>query len=159
MMKCFKCKMTSFSKPQSGLAVMEFLIVLLMLIPMMVATVEFGRYLYQLNTLTMAVRNGARYAGDNVIVRCPGTTISVCTTLEGETQNLVAFGNIVQDNGTEILAGIAAADVTVEEINVTGFTNPSHIRVNANYDFSPLFDFVPDNLGITMTASTVQRAL
>jgi len=158
MMRGVSCNMAHYKKSQSGVAVVEFVIVLLMLIPMVVATVEFGRYLNQYNTLTKAVRDGARYAGDNVIVRCTGT-ISVCSALEGETQNLVAFGNIVQANGTEILKGIAASDVTVTAINVPGFTNPSHIRVSADYDFSPLFSFIPNNLGITMTASTVQRAL
>lgn len=158
MMKDANCSMTHCKKSQSGLAVIEFVIVLLMLIPMMVATVEFGRYLHQYNTLTKAVRDGARYAGDNVIVKCTGN-ITVCSAIEGEIQNLVAFGNTVQANGTEILRNIAASDVTVTAIDVTGFTNPSHIKVSADYDFSPLFSFIPDNLGITMTASTVQRAL
>lgn len=158
MMKDVNCNLTRYKKTQSGLAVVELVIVLLMLIPMMVATVEFGRYLHQYNTLTKAVRDGARYAGDNVIVRCVGT-VSVCSAIEGETQNLVAYGNTVQANGTEILTGILAGDVTVTAINVPGFTNPSHISVSADYDFSPLFSFIPDTLGITMTASTVQRAL
>ncbi|MGB5716026.1 MAG: hypothetical protein WBN81_02930, partial [Gammaproteobacteria bacterium] len=83
----------------------------------------------------------------------------VCSALELETQNLVAFGSTVKSNGTEILKNIAASDVTVTAIDVAGFTNPSHISVSADYDFSPLFSFIPDNLGITMTASTVQRAL
>jgi len=158
MMKGLNRNMTIDRKPQSGVAVVEFLIVLLMLIPMMVATVEFGRYIYQLNTLTKAVRDGARYAGDNAPTS--SGLVSVSAALRSETQNLVAYGNVVQASGTEVLSGITAGDVTVTTIDVSGITpSPSHVRVSATYDFEPLFSFIPDNLGITMTASTVQRGI
>jgi Flp pilus assembly protein TadG len=157
-MKDLHWNMTFNRKSQSGLAVVEFLIVLIMLIPMLVATVEFGRYLHQYNTLTKAVRDGARYASDNAVTS--SGLVSVSSTLMSETQNLVAYGNTVQANGTEILNGITAGDVSVTTVDVAGISpSPSHVRVSATYDFEPLFGFIPDTIGITMTASTVQRGI
>ena len=160
-MKDMTCKRPNRRITQSGLAVVEFVIVLPLLITIVVATLELGRYIYQYNTLTKAVQAGARYAGDNSLTRdgviMTGTPL---TNLVAETQNLVAFSNIVAGNGTEILDGIAAADVTVTTVDLGGFSiSPNHIKVSADYDFNYFFDFIPDHLNPTMTASTVHPAI
>lgn len=147
-------------KSQRGLAAIEYIVVLLMLIPMVIGTVELGRYIYQYNTLTKAVRDGARYAGDNAL--SSSGILTLTGTLISETQNLVAYGNTNTALGTAVLQGINSADVSVTAIDVTGMSagtiSPSHVRVTADYTFTPLFDIIPAG-SITMTASTVQRAI
>ncbi len=46
---------------QSGAIAVEFALVALILIPLIIGTVEFGRVLYAYDTLTKAVRSSARY--------------------------------------------------------------------------------------------------
>ena len=126
----------------------------------MVATLELGRYIYQYNTLTKAVQAGARYAGDNALTR-DGVIITNTpwTDLVDETRNLVAFGDIA-GNGTAILDDITEANVTVTTVDLTGFPiSPNHIKVSADYAFDYFFEFIPDHLNPTMTASTVHPAI
>lgn len=163
-MNFMRCKAPGCRNRQSGLAVVEFVIVLLMLIPMMIGTVELGRYINQYNTLTKAVRDGARYAGDASLSTSSPRTMNLSDTIKTQTRNLVVYGDI-NGAGTVLLAGFDPSTVTVTAIEVAGLYNnaPSvsgdnHVSVSANYTFTPLFDFIPV-ANLTMTASTVQPAI
>jgi len=145
---------------QRGLATMEFAIALPLIILIALAVTELGRGLYQYNTLTKAVRDGARYLSNVAVGPLGIVDIGPHVT---DTQNIVVYGDI--DGGSSVLPGLAPANVTVTAINVAlpgGGINPNHVRVSATYTFTPLFPAL-SSLGYsmvpTMTASTVQRAL
>ncbi len=78
---------------QRGSAVVELAIVLPLLLLIFLGTAEFGRALFQYNTLTKAVRDGARYIsqhslkGSTGVVDVPSSAVAVV-----ETKNLVVYG-------------------------------------------------------------------
>ncbi|MEJ2115423.1 MAG: pilus assembly protein, partial [Gammaproteobacteria bacterium] len=79
---------TKFNSHQGGLAAVEFVVILPILLLLMLASAELGRAFYQYNTLTKTVRDGARYLADNSLI---GTTGLIDITGEASnTQNLVA---------------------------------------------------------------------
>jgi hypothetical protein len=145
---------------QRGLAAIEFAIALPLIILIALAVTELGRGLYQYNTLTKAVRDGARYLS-NVAVGPLG--IVDIGPLVSDTKNIVVYGDI--NGGTPVLPNFAPADVTVSTVDVPlpgGGISPNHVRVSATYTFTPLFPAL-SSLGYSMlpamTASTVERAL
>jgi hypothetical protein len=124
----------------------------------MLATAEVGRVLFQYNTLTKAVRDGARYAGSHV---ADDTTriVDITTQDESEIRNLVVTGNIA-GSGTPLLPGLEANDVTVNDLG-NGF-----VSVTATYTCEPMLGASlptfglgdPINLAIPLTATVVMRA-
>lgn len=87
---------------QSGVAIVEFALVLPLLLILTFITTEFGRALYQYNILTKSVRDAARYlstqpswkSGDpdtNVISVVSGTSITI-GDVKQTAKNLVVFG-------------------------------------------------------------------
>lgn len=149
---------------QRGSAVVEFAIVLPLLLLLTLGTAEFGHAFYRYNTLTKAVRDGARYLaaharlGDtNVIVLGRNGPEGVPLTLA--TQNVTVFGN-AYGTGTAVLDGLSVGD-----INVT-VADSEHISVSATYTYSPIFSMVPGfglgsdiSTALTLQASVIMRAL
>lgn len=84
---------------QKGAAVTEFALVLPLLLILTFITTEFGRALYEYNTLTKSVRDAARYLS----VRSPQTNIT-------EAKNLVIYGNTA-GYGNPLVAGITVSNV------------------------------------------------
>jgi hypothetical protein len=80
---------------QSGVALVEFALVLPLLLLITLITTEFGRALYQYNTLAKSVRDSVRYLS----VQTPGTKID-------EAKNLVVFGSL-SNTGTPLAFGLA----------------------------------------------------
>lgn len=144
---------------QRGVATIEFAICAPVLFLLMLATAEFGRAMFQYNTLVKAVRDGARYIATNAAV---GTTrvVNITTVRRNETRNLVVTGNI-GGTGTVLLPGLTANNVTVTDVG-NGF-----VRVSATYTYAPMigatlptFGFgAPIDLSMTFPATVVMRAL
>jgi Flp pilus assembly protein TadG len=98
------------------------------LLAMMLATAEVTRVFVDHNTLTKAVRNGARYVAANAYQGTTGV-IAVGATLTAETRNLVVYGNTA-GTGAPVLPGLTAADITVTDIGA------NNIRVSAAHTIS-----------------------
>ena len=148
-------------KQQRGLAATEFAIALPLIVLLALAVTELGRGLYQYNTLTKAVRQGARHLSDVAIG--PVGTIDIAPHIAA-TQNLVVYGD-TGGGATPMLPGLTTADVSISTVDVplpSGGISPNHIEVSATYTFTPLFPAL-SSLGYsmvpTMTASVVERAL
>jgi Flp pilus assembly protein TadG len=84
---------------QHGVALVEFALVLPVLLVLAFTVTEFGRALYQYNTLTKSVRDAARYLS----MQMPGTHIA-------EAKNLIVFGNTA-GTGTPLARGLTLANV------------------------------------------------
>lgn len=165
----------SLLQRESGVAMVEFAIVLPLLILILFGITELGRALYQENTLDKAVNTGARYLArmPDIATFDDHTGTGDCTWVDAsqpevaaavaEAQNLVA-----NDRDTlPILPGLAPGNVDVdfEYSTITKYGNiPVQIcivRVSAAVPFSALFGeiVVPfTNLGsITLNAVTEER--
>src|SRR5688500_11611226 len=84
---------------QHGVALVEFALILPLLLLLTFITTEFGRAMYQYNTLAKSVRDSARYLS----MQTPGTKMT-------EARNLVVYGNTA-GTGTPLALGLTMAHV------------------------------------------------
>lgn len=119
---------------------MEMVLVTPILIFLMLATAELTRLFVEHNTLTKAVRNGARYIASRENAYQGSTGVVVLTAAKrAETQNLVVYGNIA-GTGTPVLVGLVPADIVVTDIG------SNNIEVTATHSVTGIFGAVLPNL-------------
>lgn len=144
---------------QSGFAMTEMVIVTPLLLFLMLSVAEIGRALYQYNTLTKSVRDGARYLSIEAIL---GDTevIDLTATKINTTKNLVLYGS---QTGVE---EIVIDGLTADMITVTA-PDSIHIQVTATYAYQSIFGGTIPSFGMgigeidtnfTLTASSIMRA-
>jgi Flp pilus assembly protein TadG len=152
-------KWRRFWKNTRGAALAEAAISLPVLVLMLGAAAEFGRFMYYYNTLGKATRAGARYiitrefSGPNA-----GTNLA-------DTKNLVVYGNTA-GTGANILNGgnltTAMVEICGKVGNVTtcpatGTPQAVTVRISG-YSYTPIFAFGPmQSLGINNQPSTTMR--
>lgn len=144
---------------QRGLAVVEFAIALPLLLFVMLATAEVGRFLSQYDTLTKSVRDGSRYVAGKAAVGTTGI-VSISSQLRTEAGNLIATG-AVGGSGTPLLPGLSAANVTVTD------AGNGYVTVSASYTYTPMLGASlptfglssPISLAFPLNATVVMRAL
>jgi hypothetical protein len=139
---------------QRGIAVVELAIVAPFFLLLLLGITELGRALFQYNTLTKSVRDGARYYSSSVF---SGNDIAGAV-------HLVQYGQTV--GGSPLLPGnLPAVSIPAPLVDTTG----TYVTVSASYDFA----FLPGNpldgiLGLfgsavpdpfVLTATTVMRAI
>ncbi len=113
---------------QRGAVLVEMALVTPILLAMMLATAELTRVFVDHNTLTKAVRNGARYVAANALQGTTGV-VALGGTLTADTQRLVVYGNTA-GIGAPVLPGLTVADVTVTDIGA------DNVRVSAAHTIS-----------------------
>jgi Flp pilus assembly protein TadG len=86
-------------KPHRGVALVEFALILPMLLLLIVITTEFGRALYQYNTLAKSVRDASRYLS----MQLPETQMATA-------RNLVVYGNLT-GTGNPVVQGLTPSHV------------------------------------------------
>ncbi len=147
------------SNRQRGIAAVETVIALPVLLLLFVATAEAGRAYMQYNTLEKGVRDAARHLANHAIAGFT-TVIDITPALEAEVKNLARFGN-VGGMGDALLPAYTADMLTVD------VPDADHVTVIADYPYQPmLFDELPDfgfgggvSMLFTMRASVTVRAL
>lgn len=123
---------------QSGAAIVEFALTLPLLLLLTMITTEFGRAIYQYNTIVKSLRGAARYLS----AQTPNTK-----TIEAK--NLVMFGNIA-GTGPALVPYITEATVTPtwQTTGSAPLINTVKITVTC-YKFRPLFTSV---FGVTFSS-------
>lgn len=143
---------------ERGIALVETAICLPVLLFTMLAAGEVTNVFIQHNTLTKAVRDGARYAAG---VSINGAKVfNLSPEIVSDTKNLVVFGS-TSTSGSPVLPNFSVSSVTV-----TGVATQI-VEVQATYTYTgiigsvlPAFGFGPDiALGFDMEASIQMRAL
>jgi len=117
---------------QHGTALVELALILPLLLLLSFITTEFGRAMYQYNTIAKSVRDAARYLS----VQQPGTNID-------KAKNLVVYGNTA-GTGTPLAIGLEVAKVIIPAAQAAG-SNPVINTVTvtvSGYKFRPLFQSV-----------------
>lgn len=87
-------------KRQQGVAIVEFALILPFLLMLTFITTEFGRAIWQYNTLTKSARDTARYLS----LQTPGTNIA-------QARNLLVYGNLA-GTGSPLVTGLTLANVS-----------------------------------------------
>ena len=150
---------------QRGTVMIEFMIVAPILLLLLMAISEFGHALYQYNTLTKSVRDGARYLSKNATDSTDN--IEIFATDVTQTINLVVYGN-TGGGGSPKVPGLTTSHVTASCMG-GGLTCPGveHIEVTAQWPYQsiigaslPRFGFGADlPLGFTLRTSATMRAM
>lgn len=120
------------NKRQKGVALVEFALILPFLLLLSMITTEFGRAMYQYNTLTKSVRDAARYLS----LQTPGTKIP-------EARNLLVYGNLA-GTGTPLALGLTTShvpDPTWQTAGTNPVINTVTVRIQG-YTFNSLFPSV-----------------
>lgn len=165
-----KCNRVKGRQRQQGLAIVEFAIVLPLLLVLLLATAEFGRALYQYNTLTKAVRDGARYLSENIYV---GQSLMINQEGIDAAESLVVCGRTNGcNNDNALLPGLTTDAVDAGNERVTSSTNCvqhtdiEHVCVQATYVYQPMTgDALPTllnrafDMNLNLTATVVMRVL
>ena len=114
---------------QTGVALVEFALVLPLLLILTFIVTEYSRALYQYNTLTKSVRNAARYLS----VQTTRDTTKYATA-----KNLVVFGNPA-GSGTPLAIGLTIAQVPDPVWKGEGAPEINTVRIEiSGYTFIPL---------------------
>jgi len=129
---------------QNGQSLLEFAIVLPILLLIAFGITEFGRAYYQYNTLSKAIRNGARYLSSH-----PYDNANITNT-----QNMVVYGQS-SGSGTPVLPGLTPSMIAVTPSGGTSpydaINPPQSVTVGiVSYPFSPL---VPGVISVLKNAT------
>ncbi|MBV8859951.1 MAG: pilus assembly protein [Acidobacteria bacterium] len=118
-----------FARSERGTQLVELAIVLPVVLMLLGASAEFGRFFYTYQTLAKATRTGARYL----------MTESAAGTSDAQAKSLVVYGN-ASGTGTPVVSGLTDANVQVVR---TGGSNafPERVTVRIEgFTYQPLFD-------------------
>jgi Flp pilus assembly protein TadG len=117
-------------RSQLGLASVEFAIAVPLLLLLLLAIPELGRMLSQYDTLTKAVRDGARFLAAHALSGST-STVQLTAPIPAETQYLVVYGNI-NGTGSPVLPGFVIGNVTVAD------AGNGYVSVSAAYTYQPM---------------------
>lgn len=122
---------------QSGVAVVEFTLLIPMLLLIIFVTAELGRGIYQYSQLTRMVRDAGRHLSHTVITTANGVPSTLnddnCDGCISDTKNLLIYG---ANTGTsELLSGISITDVSIDEIPA----GSGIMVITVDYDWTPIF--------------------
>jgi hypothetical protein len=117
-----------FARSERGTQLVELAIVLPVVLMMLGAVAEFGRFFYTYQTLSKATRAGARYL-----------TTEPAGTADARAKNLVVYGN-ESGTGTPVVSGLAGGNVRVLRTGGTSaFPERVTVRIEG-YTYQPVFD-------------------
>jgi hypothetical protein len=117
---------------QKGVAIVEFALILPFLLLLTFITTEFGRAIWEYNTLTKSVRDAARYLS----IQTPGTHVA-------EARNLMVYGNLA-GSGTPLALGLSTLNVpdpTWQTAGTNPVINTVTVRISG-YTFNSMFTSV-----------------
>ena len=138
-------------RDERGTQLVELALVVPVLLLLLGATAEFGRFMYTYSTLAKATRAGARYA----ISQPPGF-------MDAETAKLVVYGNTA-GTGTPVITGLDTLQVDIAR-NVVPNGTAVTVRIK-NYTYQPIFDLgklikKPElSLAVNVSPSSTMRQL
>lgn len=125
-------QVAQFRRNEQGVQFIEAALVLPILLLLLAASAEFGRYFYVSATLSRTTRTAVRYVSSHTF---KGTTNSD----NAEAINLALCGSTAAcGSGTEILSGLT---VNHFQISTNGGTKyfPTTVTVQVNYTYKPIF--------------------
>jgi hypothetical protein len=124
-------RLRRFVRRQRGSQLVELAITLPIILMLMGAAAEFGRFFYTYTTLTNAVRSGARHASKWEI----GSSWTI-----PETSNMVVYGDYSDTSHGPILPGLSTANVKITANGPSPHAIQSVTVSITGYVYQPLFD-------------------
>ncbi len=146
--------MRRFVREDKGTQLIELAIILPVMLMMMAATAEFGRFFYTYTTLAKATRAGARYLA----------TSAVKSTEDTRARNLIVYGDTTGE-GNAVVSGLTEQNVRIVRTGGVPVL-PETVTVEIDsYTYTPIFDLGKItgqknlSLNIEVSPSTTMRYL
>ncbi len=136
---------------QRGIAAVEFLTVLPLLLFILLAVAEFGQAFITFNVLNKQAQNGVRYATSAI----QGTASYDQIANETNIKNMVVYGKVTPNSDDESsVKNLTTNNVTVDHSN-------GYVTISINYNYIPIIDFIPTSLDLEfpLNTSVVMRTL
>ncbi|MEZ9974778.1 hypothetical protein BCS96_02335 [Vibrio breoganii] len=137
-------------RSKRGLAALEMIFVLPILILMLAALFEIGRMFIHYTTLNKSLQSGVRAA----LVEVYGTERLSDVATDDYIQTIVVYGSSISGADT-ILPGLSKSDVSIDK------SVDDYLSVSASYDYTPVFSssmpISGEPFSVTMTASSTMR--
>jgi Flp pilus assembly protein TadG len=134
----------------NGLAAIEMLFVLPILLLLLVGIFEIGRIFIHYTTLNKALQHGVRSA----VIETYGTERLSSIANEEYIKNIIVYGTVTSV-GVSILPDFDAEDITVDTSSTEGY-----VTISADYGYKPVFTSVPffgDKVELNIHASSLMR--
>lgn len=159
------------SSRQSGVAMVEFAVTLPLLLLLLLGIGEFGRMLFQYNSLLQAGRDAGRYAASQAWDATQGR-VELDSALQTEIKNVAVYGVPSSTAGF----GVLVPCLSVDDVAVSA-PDDEHVQVSITFDFRSILGNLgggscnaaaaslpnlfgdPIPLALTLTSSVVMRAL
>ncbi|AKA22978.1 flp pilus assembly protein TadG [Pseudomonas chlororaphis] len=142
------------------MAMVELVLTLPLLLLLMLTFAEFGRMLFQYNSLMQASRDAGRYVAGQAWNPTLGK-LDLSDTLQTQTKSVAVYGVPANPNGyPAVVPGLTTGNVTVSAVGT------EHVQVSITYTYVPVIgsalpalygSSVP--LGLALTSTVVMRAL
>ncbi|MDQ1559350.1 MAG: hypothetical protein QOD32_2410 [Pyrinomonadaceae bacterium] len=114
-------------RDERGSQLVELAIVLPLMLVLLGATAEFGRFFYTYTTLLKGTRAAARYLSSQP----PGAG-------DAAARNLLVYGNTA-GTGTPVASGLTTANVKITPTKTGGTTQTQTVEIQ-NFTYVPIFD-------------------
>ena len=115
-------------KLQTGLAAIEFVLILFSLLVLGFGVFDFGRLLYQYDTLTKSTRDATRYLA--AVVRPPASAYQSDATYSAavsSARNLALCGTISACGSNALVSGLTASNIDIDYPASVG--NITYVRI------------------------------
>ncbi|UYI46494.1 pilus assembly protein [Vibrio natriegens] len=138
---------------QAGLAALEFIICLPVLLMLAVLLIDVSRAFIQYTEINKALQNGVRYA----VVDTYGTLDFGSIADEAQIKNMVVYGKpITTDADTKVVSYLNTEDVIVTPPTASS----KEVMISASYTYVPIFSSLPftdSSLAFEIGASSKMR--
>ena len=151
--RAFRRLLRALARDERGTQLVELALVVPLLLALVGATAEFGRFFNTYSTLAKATRAGVRYQ-----ISQPPDTPDYTTA-----KNIVVFGNAA-GTGQPVVAGLTTAQVKVTQSKTGTTVNSVTISIDG-YGYTPVFDLgkltnTPSlSLAVNVNAGSTMRQL
>ncbi|WP_253816913.1 TadE/TadG family type IV pilus assembly protein [Vibrio coralliilyticus] len=134
-------------RTQKGLAAIEMLIAVPVLMMVLMSITEFGNAFIQYATLNKMAQSGIRYATAGVT----GTATYDQIADVDEIKNMVVYGH-TGSGSTSLMSGISASDVSVNH-------SSGYVTITINHTYTPLISGFSSsiNFSVPLNASATMR--
>lgn len=122
---------------QSGVAAVEFTLLIPIFLLLIFITAELGRGIYQYSHLTRMVRDAGRHLSQTVITTSNGVPATLtdanCDGCISDTKHLLVYG--ANTGSRALLSGISITDVSIAETPA----DSGIMVITVDYDWTPIF--------------------
>ena len=125
-------KLACLRRNEQGVQLAEVAIVLPMLLLLLAATAEFGRYFYVYSTLSRATRTAVRHVASTAFTSPANADNAVAL-------NLALCGSTSCDDKSPILNGLLLSNFSVTANGGSTYF-PTTVTVEINYTYTPIFN-------------------